>query len=191
MGLEQEAESRVLKFKCQTGMAVSPDGKWIVTRDGQLIDVASGDVSKLDSFDGHVLNLRFSPGGQTLLLTVGKDKSETKGRELDYKNGAIARVLDFPSVKKRFEIDGQWPFTFACAFTLDSAQFFLMDKDKFVRRWDATTGKELGHYKPAFGNGIRAIAVSPDATRVVAAGPRRRDLSLGNRRRKTAPQAGV
>src|SRR4051794_35967547 len=47
-----------------------------------------------------------------------------------------------------------------------------MDKDKTLRRWDAKTGKELGHYEPAFENSIRAIAVSPDGKHVAAAGTR-------------------
>jgi WD40 repeat protein len=154
-------ESRVLKVTCKTGMAVSPDGKWIVTREGQLIEVASGDVKKLDHFDGKVHGLRFSPDGRTLLLTINKARDV-----------AVARVLDFPSARKRFEIEGQWSFTFACAFTPDGSQFLLMDKDRFVRRWDARTGKELGRYAPALDNSVRAIAVSVGARHVAAAGTR-------------------
>ena len=47
-----------------------------------------------------------------------------------------------------------------------------MDKDRFIHRWDSRTGKQLGRYAPALDNSIRAIAVSPDAKRVVAAGTR-------------------
>src|SRR5262249_7401019 len=93
----KSTKSRPLKVTCKMGMALSPDGKWIVTREGRLIDVASGGVKKLDNFEGTVHGLRFSPDGRTLLLTVTKAK-----------NVATARVLDFPSAKKRFEIEGQW-----------------------------------------------------------------------------------
>jgi hypothetical protein len=154
-------ESRPLKVTSGKAMAVAPDGKWIVTRDGQLIDAATSEVKRLDNFDGDVHGLRFSPDGRVLLLTINRANDV-----------ATARVLDFPSGKKRFEIEGQWSYTFACAFTPDGSQFFLMDKDKFVHRWDAKTGKDLGRYEPALSNSIRAIAVSPDAKQVVAAGTR-------------------
>jgi WD40 repeat protein len=155
------SESRPLKITCKTGMAVSPDGKAILTREGQLIDAASGAVKRLDHFNGEVHGMRFSPDGRTLLLTIDKAKDT-----------ATARVLDFPSAKMRFEVEGQWSYTFACAFTPDGSQFFLMDKDRFIHRWDARTGEDLGRYEPALDNSIRAIAVSPDARRLVAAGTR-------------------
>src|SRR5262249_24856537 len=152
------AESRPLKVASSKGMAVSPDGKWVVTRDGQLIDAATSAVKQLDHFEGDVHGLKFSPDGGVLLLTVNQARDV-----------GSARVLEFPTCKKRFEIEGQWSYTFAGAFTPDGAQFFLMDKDRFVHRWDAKTGKELGRYEPALTNSVRAIAVSADAKRVAAA----------------------
>jgi WD40 repeat protein len=157
----KDTESRPLKVTTSKGMAVSPDGKWVVTRDGQLIDTATSAVKKLDNFDGDVHGLKFSPDGSVLLLTVNQANDV-----------ASARVLEFPSARKRFEIEGQWSYTFAGAFTPDGTQFFLMDKDRFVHRWDAKTGKELGRYEPALTNSSRAIAVSADAKRVAAAGTR-------------------
>jgi WD40 repeat protein len=154
-------ESRVLKVNNSGAMAVSPDGKWIVFRDGQLVDAATGAVKQLDHFDGQVHGLHFAPDGRTLLLTVNQAQDV-----------AVARVLDFPECKKRFEIPGQWSYTFACAFTADSKQFFLTDRDRVLHRWDAATGKELGKYEPAFTNSVRAIAVSADGKLVAATGTR-------------------
>jgi WD40 repeat protein len=142
-------------------MAVSPDGTWIILADGQLIDVAAGAVKRLDNIDGDVRGFQFTPDGRALLLTVGQPN-----------NTAVARLLDLPGGGKRFEIDRQWWATFACAFTPDGGEFFLVDRDRFVHRRDARTGKDLGRYEPALTNSVRAIAVSPDAKWVAAAGTR-------------------
>lgn len=152
-------ESRPIALAKPPGaMAVTPDGKWIVMRDGRLIDAAEGSVKQLDNFDGEVHGMLFAPDGRTLLLTVRRPN-----------NVSSARVLDFPSAKKRCEIDGQWWYTFAGAFTPDGREFLLMDKDRFVCRYDAVTGKRLTRYEPAFTNSIRAIAVAADGKQVAAA----------------------
>jgi WD40 repeat protein len=174
-------ESRPLKVASGTVMAVSPDGRWVVTGDGQLIDAATGAVKRLDDIGGDVRGLRVSPDGRALLLTAGRAN-----------DAATARMLDFPSGKRRFEIGGQWWATFACAFTPDVTQLFLVDKDRLVCRWDATTGKELGRYEPALTNSVRAITVSPDGKRVAAAGTRG-DIhvwELGGRRLCTLAAGG-
>jgi DNA-binding beta-propeller fold protein YncE len=173
--------SRPLKVASGANMAVSPDGRWIVTGDGRLIDAATGVAKRLDDIGGAVRGLRVSPDGRALLLTVGREN-----------HVATARVLDFPSGKTRFEVDGQWWATFACVFTPDGTQFFLVDEDRLVRRRDANTGKELGRYEPALTNSVRAIAVSPDGKRVAAAGTRG-DIhvwELGGRRLCTLAAGG-
>src|SRR5947209_8054410 len=152
-------ESRpVALAKPPGGMALTPDGKWIVTRDGRLINAADASVKQLDNFGGEVHGMLFAPDGRSLLLTI-------RGAN----NVSSARVLDFPSGKQRCEADGRWWYTFAGAFSPDSRHFFLMDKDRFVCRHDATTGKQLTRYEPAFTNSIRAIAVSADGKQVAAA----------------------
>src|SRR5207249_11542967 len=47
-------QSRPLKVATGKAMAVSPDGKWVVIRDGQLVEVATSAVRRLDNFDGNV-----------------------------------------------------------------------------------------------------------------------------------------
>lgn len=153
-------ESRPLEAANSSGMAVSPDGKWIITADGRLIDAATSRIERLDNLDGDVRGLAFSPDGRTLLLLIREDRDR-----------ASARILDLPGGARRFELADQWPHTFACAFSADGGLFFLMDKDRFIRRWDAKSGKELGRYEPAFTNSIRAIAASGDGRHVAGAGP--------------------
>jgi hypothetical protein len=160
-------ESRPLDAVNPAGMAVSPDGKWIVTGDGRVIDAATGASRQLDNLTDKFHNLQFAPDGKGLLVLYLPGNNYPRVGK-----GTTVSLLDFPSGKKRFDIEDQWPFTFACSFTPDSRQLCLMDKDRILRRWDAQTGKELGHYEPAFENSIRAIAVSPDSKRLAGAGTR-------------------
>jgi WD40 repeat protein len=139
-------------------MVVSPNGQTIVLADGQLIDVATGAVKKVDNIEGDVRGMAFLPDG-SLLVTAGQPN-----------NTAVARVLDLPSGRQRFEIDAQWWATFACAS--GAGEFFLVDRDRILHRRDLRTGKDLGRYEPALTNSVRAIAVSPDGQRVAAAGTR-------------------
>jgi WD40 repeat protein len=155
---QKSSESRTIKLaKPPGGMALTPDGKSLITRDGRLIDLTEGDVRQLDNMAGDVYGMLFAHDGRRLLLTV---------RQADMT--AIARMLDFPSGKNRCETAGQWWYTFAGAFSPDGNAFFLMDKDRFIGRHDATSGKQLDRYEPAFTNSIRAIAVSADGKRVAA-----------------------
>jgi len=154
-------ESKPLEAVHAGGMAVSPDGKWIVCRDGRRIDAATGAVRQLDGFGGDVAGLRFAPDGRTLLLQVQTGNDQ-----------ALARLLDFPEGKKRCEIPGLWSYTFAAAFTPDGKQVLFMDKDRILHRWDAHDGKELQNYEPAFTNSIRAVTVSADGKHVAGAGTR-------------------
>ena len=70
------------------------------------------------------------------------------------------------------------PF-FAAAFTPDGKTFVMMDKDRVLGRFDASTGRRLTRNEPAFENSIRSIAVSPDARYVAGAGTRG-DIYLWN-----------
>jgi WD40 repeat protein len=151
-------DSRPLPIRSGRKMVVSRDGQTIVLADGQLIDVATGAVKKVDNIEGDVRGMAFLTDG-SLLVTIGQPN-----------NTAVARVLDLPSGRPRFEIDAQWWATFAFAAT--AGEFFLVDRDRHLHRRDLRTGKDLGRYEPALTNSVRAIAVSPDGRRVAAAGTR-------------------
>jgi WD40 repeat protein len=159
-------QSRPLKATATGSFAVSPDGKWAVTADGQAVDLTTGEAKPIPNFPADVHGICFSPKGDAVLLQIGSYTGPAG------KDGAIARVLDFPAGTTRSEAAGQWAYTFACAFTPDGGQFLMMDKGRTLRRYDTKTGNELAHYEPAFENSIRAIAVSPDGKRVAAAGTR-------------------
>jgi WD40 repeat protein len=164
-------QSRPLQVSSGASIAISPDGKWVATGDGQWIDANTGAVKQIANFPADVQGLRFSAAGDLLLAQVGSYTGPA-GKE-----GAVAWILEMPGGAVRAKIPGVWAYTFAAAFTQDGSEVFMMDKDRLIRRWNTKTGKELGHYEPAMENSIRAIAVSPDA-KVIAAASTRGDMYL-------------
>jgi hypothetical protein len=141
--------------------AVSPDGKWITTFEGRKIDVATGAVEQIEPpFGDGVQKVRFSPDGRTLLLWVIRGHYQ----------GSV-RLLDFPTCAPRVEIPEVFGYMFAVAFTADGNELVLMDREMFIRRWDALTGVELQKFATPHTNSIRALAVSPDGRWVASAGP--------------------
>lgn len=157
-------QSRPLKATVSGSFAVSPDGKWIITGDGRMINVTDETEKKIDGFPQDVQGLRFSPKGDCVLVQIGSYTGAAG------KDGAVARLLDFPSGNPRQSIAGMWAYTFAAAFTPDGKELLIMDKDRVLRRFDAMIGREMARYEPAFDNSIRAITVSRDAQRIAAAG---------------------
>jgi WD40 repeat protein len=154
-------KSRPLDAAHSGPLAVSADGKWLALSDGRLIDLSTGNAQQLQNFDGNVGRLAFAPDGETLILIVYAPQ---------YK--ARLRAMSLPTGVKRYEIADQWSYTFAIAFTADSREMILMDKDRILRRWDVATSKELMSYEPAHVNSIAAIAVSADGRFLASAGTR-------------------
>lgn len=149
-------KSTPLNVSYSGSMAISPDGAKIVTADGRLIDVKTGEAAPIDNFEGRITGLRFSPDGQMLLVQV-QDK-----------DSAIARLIAFPSGKKICEIPHFWHYTFAAAFTPDSTQVALMGDDRALHRFAAATGQELAKYAPAHTNSIRDIVISDDGKQLAS-----------------------
>ena len=153
------------QFECSVSgaMAVSPDGKWIITGGGRKIDAATGKAGSNPFADfphGDVRAMSFSPDGRRLAVFVNMG------------NHVTVNVIDFPSGRKRCSIPGQWGYALrpqVAAFTADGSQLVLMGEDKFMRRWDAETGKERLKYEPAHSNSIMAIAISPDGSLLASA----------------------
>jgi hypothetical protein len=165
-GKEGSQKSRPLESSTTGSFAVSPDGKKIVTGDGKVIDIAAGQAAAIDNMDGNIRRMAFSHDGKILLLQVGQGDGDA------YAKPAVARLLEFPSGKKICEIPDYWQYTFAAAFTPDGGQVVLMDKDRFIKRYDVRTGKELAKYEPRHENSIRMISVSADGKLLASAGTR-------------------
>ena len=154
-------ESHLLAASCSKAFAVSPDGKWIVTADGQRIEIATSIGGRLTSFDGDVREILFSRDGRRLALLVDAGN-----------NTATARIVEFAGGKKLCEIQNLWPAMLPAAFLPDGSEIFLMGRDNFVRRYDAATGKELQKYEPAHQNSVRTMIVSPSGKLLASSGSR-------------------
>jgi WD40 repeat protein len=154
-------ESRILDASFSQSFAVSPDGKWIVSADGQRIEIATGKVDRFPNFGGDVRRVLFSPDGRRLALLVDAGN-----------NTATSRVIEFPGGKQLCEVSNLWPAMLPAAFLPDGSGIFLMGKDNFVRRYDAATGQELQKYEPAHENSVRTMLASPSGKLLCSAGSR-------------------
>lgn len=94
--------SRPLNAITSENFALSPDGRWVLSADGQVVDTSNGEARKLDDFPADVHGLCFAPAGDAVLAQIGAYTGPA-GKE-----GAVIRVLDFPSGKTSVNVPGQW-----------------------------------------------------------------------------------
>jgi hypothetical protein len=156
---EKSPDGRVLDATVKGAFTLTPDGTTLVTADGRAIDLATGKADPLPWWGDGGLKLRprwlaFGPDGKTLLAF-----------ETDEKVGT-ARLVDYPAGTERAKVGGLWWATWSVGFSADGKTVALYGQDAHLRAFDAATGKEKQRFAPAFGNTIRAIAVSPDGSRV-------------------------
>lgn len=162
---DRSPESRVLTTTVPGAFTLTPDGTTLLTADGRVVDLATGKAAPLPWWgDGGPsgppgLKLRprwltFSPDGRTLLAFEHDEKVGT------------ARLIDYPAGTERTRIGGLWWAASKSAFTPDGRTVVLFGSDAHLRTFDTDTGKEKTRFAPAFGNTIRAVAVSPDGSRV-------------------------
>jgi hypothetical protein len=157
----QSDKSRPLDASCASALSVSPDGKWIVTAKGEKIEIATGKVSPLPHFEPQPHKILFSRDGRRLALLLDGEN-----------NTGTFRILELDNGKKLCEIENQWPAMLPAAFSRDGSEIFVMGKDNFVRRYDATAGKELQKYEPAHENSVRTMIASPSGKFLVSSGSR-------------------
>jgi hypothetical protein len=153
--------SRPMDASCSQSFAVSPDGKWVVTADGQRIEIASGKGGRFPNFEGDVRRVLFSRDGRRMAVLVDAGN-----------NTATVRVVEFFGGKQLCEISNLWPAMLPAAFLPDGSGIFLMGSDNFVRRYDAATGQELQKFEPAHQNSVRTMLASPSGKLLCSAGSR-------------------
>jgi RNA polymerase sigma factor (sigma-70 family) len=139
-------------------LAVSADGKWLVTGDLRLIDVATGkELRRFKAPAGFFpASVAFSPDGQT--VAAGEGDGPTR-----------VLLWDVNTAKELQQLKGHTGTVVSVAFSPDSKVVASGSSDKTVRLWDAATGKQLhcleGHEKP-----VTSIAFSPGGKVLASAG---------------------
>jgi WD40 repeat protein/serine/threonine protein kinase len=142
-----------------SGVALSPDGRRLVWRDGHSDLVFDGVTGKElfalkphKPYEGVVHSLAVSPDGQRL-ASAGHERA--------------VLIWDGVTGKELFALRGHEDFVKCVAFSPDGQHLASGSMDKTVRIWDSKTGKELftlrGH-----ADFVECVAFSPDGQRLAS-----------------------
>ena len=146
-------------FTGATGVALSPDGKRIVTTfqwTAQVWDLESGRPigGRLKGHEGAVFAADFSPDGKRVVI-ASKD--------------GTARVWDVESDRSRGELlKGHEDRVTSAAFSPDGKRIVTTSTDGTARVWDAESGEPIAELK-GHQNSVWGGAFSPDGQRIVTA----------------------
>jgi len=131
------------------GLAFSPDGKrfiYGINEQFAIADTASGKHIKVIQADDMILSAAFSPDGK-MMLSGGRQDTQLR----DAETGDVLR--SFAGINAAFSQDGGF------VVTLDGYE---------VKLWRTATGELVKHFEVDAYN-IKALALSPDGTRVATA----------------------
>jgi WD40 repeat protein len=167
-------DNKAEKFEALQGpisaVAFSPDGTFLAAGDNgaiRLWDRATGkQVGKFRRHGGIVNALAFSPDGK-LLASGGEDQSI---RVWNVASGAEERRFGHPVTRPATQhFLANYNLTNAMvAFSPDSRELISsVRSDRFIRRWDLASGKELGTYE-GHQDGSTCVALSRDGKTLLA-----------------------
>jgi WD40 repeat protein len=142
------------------GLAFSPDGKRVATRDQEgkgvrLLDATTG--KEVRHYEGHkqaVKALAFSPDGKW--LASGSDD-------------ATVRLSDMATGRSVHVLRGHADTVMCLAFSRDGRLLASGGEDRSVQLWDPATGRVHLHLDGHVGE-IDAVAFSPDGRTIVSGG---------------------
>jgi WD40 repeat protein/serine/threonine protein kinase/DNA-binding XRE family transcriptional regulator len=142
-----------------TGIAFSPDGRWLATSsaDGaaRLWDVQSHEeIAVLAGHEGAVNDLAFSPDGK-VLATVGDDMT--------------LRLWDLATKQAHVIPTGHTLWVVSVAFNADGTRLVTSSRDDSVQVWDVATEEALLTFTCGDNDDINDAAFSPDGLLVAMA----------------------
>lgn len=173
--------SRILLIQRSEVGSLSPDGKVMLTQEGETIDLVSKATLQYSGFkvpDGQrIVALQASPTTAYVAATVHVrtevEKIPTDPPTLDTRHFWALRLLKLDGLTHRGHKVGEYETDARAgvAFTADeSAIIHSTDQHRIVRR-ELGTGRILNTYEPSFGvHGAVGLAISPDGRMVAAAG---------------------
>jgi RNA polymerase sigma factor (sigma-70 family) len=129
-------------------LAISADGKLLLTDNFQLFDIAAG--KQLQRFKGPTHpagSVAFSPDGR--LVAAGESAGQSR-----------VFVWEVNTGKELHRLEGHSGMVSSVAFSSDSKTVASGSADKTVRLWDVATGKELRRFE-GVEKAVNAVAFAP------------------------------
>ncbi|WP_338118136.1 helix-turn-helix domain-containing protein, partial [Streptomyces coryli] len=157
--------SRKRQFKEIGGEAIAqdPKGRYLVTDQGQIVDLESGKIRRRMLALGMPLALAFDPKGRH--LAAGDDS----GRVTLWDAGARRGLGAVPGTYDSASGGTTEPVS-ALAFSPDGQTLAVGGEEGTLQLWDTATRQPLGGPLPTPGDGILALSFAADGSRVHAVG---------------------
>lgn len=178
--------SRVFKniqFTQNHRYAVSPDGKWLVSSRGEIIDLVTGGREEIDLGDEsyrhsgnslpRIRGLAFTPDGGRLAMLVTNIETGPATHPLNRCAVTFTDemlILEFPSCRLVSRIPAGFHGNFRMAFSSDGKQVFApRPPDELAQKiieYKTETGELVREYEPAIEEHAYALAVSPNGRKL-------------------------
>jgi len=170
-----------------TCCAISPDGTWILSGDGNWM---YGDPGRLKIWDatsatciktvtgagsGRISDCAISPDGKWF---VSASQEKLTQKQTDFPTGVL-KIWDATNGKRKHILRGHSSATRCCAFSPDGTWVLSGSVDNTLKRWDVNSGACIQTLKAASTFNVTCCAISPDGTWVVQ-GSRDKRLQIWN-----------
>jgi WD40 repeat protein len=161
------------------GLEFSPDGKILYagTRNHVVLwntdtQKSIGELKLFTSSLQECWRMALSPDGKKLAARGGYNAANP--------NGYLWNAVDLTVAPIRLDTPGN--VTLCVAFSPDSQVLWTGHREGIVRRWDATSGQEIGSAFHLSGGSINAITVRPDGQAILVSTDevRERDVQTGD-----------
>ncbi|MBH0776624.1 toll/interleukin-1 receptor domain-containing protein [Nocardia bovistercoris] len=154
--IRSEGGIDIRKFAAAWSVAISPDGRRLVTGGAQLRmwDADTGrPIGEPFRTSLPATAVAFSPDGRRILT-----------------GGPVMRLWDTQSHNMIGEFTGYEGIVYGVAFSVDGATVVSGGSDGTVRLWDTATGRQLGAPMTGHASAVETVAFGPDGRRVVSGG---------------------